>query len=44
MFTLLYSLLLLSLACSRVGALSPISVKGTKLYDNDGNQFFIKGN
>ncbi|KAL2126301.1 hypothetical protein VTI74DRAFT_1225 [Chaetomium olivicolor] len=28
---------------SPVAALLPISVKGTKLYDNDGNQFFIKG-
>jgi hypothetical protein len=26
-----------------VEAISPISVKGTKLYDEDGNQFFIKG-
>jgi hypothetical protein len=43
MFSLLHSLLLLSLASSLVGALSPISVKGTRLYDNDGNQFFIKG-
>ena len=24
-------------------AISPISVKGTKLYDEDGNQFFVKG-
>jgi hypothetical protein len=26
-----------------VDALSPISVKGTKLFDKDGNQFFVKG-
>ncbi|KAG7284796.1 hypothetical protein NEMBOFW57_009409 [Staphylotrichum longicolle] len=26
-----------------VEALSPISVKGTKLFDDDGNQFFIRG-
>ncbi|RYO79914.1 hypothetical protein DL766_003841 [Monosporascus sp. MC13-8B] len=26
-----------------VEAISPISVKGTKLYDDEGNQFFIKG-
>jgi hypothetical protein len=24
-------------------SISPISVKGTKLYDDDGNQFFVRG-
>jgi hypothetical protein len=43
MFRLLYGLLLFSLATGLVGALSPVSVKGTRLYDNDGNQFFVKG-
>lgn len=28
---------------SLVTAISPISIKGTKLYDEDGKQFFVKG-
>ena len=42
MFALL-SLCLVLFCSSPVSAISPISVKGTKLYDNDGNQFFVKG-
>ncbi|KAK3299505.1 Glucanosyltransferase-domain-containing protein [Chaetomium fimeti] len=42
MFILLLSCLLL-VSYSFVEALSPISVKGTKLYDDDGTQFFVKG-
>ncbi|ORY68255.1 Glucanosyltransferase-domain-containing protein [Pseudomassariella vexata] len=37
------SLFLLCVVSYRVDAISPISVKGTKLYDEDGNQFFVKG-
>jgi len=38
------ALLGLALCFSRlVSSISPISIKGTKLYDNDGNQFFVKG-
>lgn len=36
-------LLLIALTPALVTALSPISVKGTKFYDDDGEQFFIKG-
>ncbi|KAM0809181.1 putative 1,3-beta-glucanosyltransferase [Seiridium cardinale] len=36
-------LCLTSLIVHMVAALSPISIKGTKLYDVDGNQFFVKG-
>jgi hypothetical protein len=42
MLTFLLSCVLL-VSYSFVEALSPISVKGTKLYDDDGNQFFVKG-
>ncbi|EMR63607.1 putative glycolipid-anchored surface protein [Eutypa lata UCREL1] len=35
--------LTLLMAASRVDGISQISVKGTKLYDEDGNQFFMKG-
>lgn len=35
--------LLVFLTSGFVEALSPISVKGTKLFDDDGNQFFIRG-
>jgi hypothetical protein len=42
--TLSLALLLLGAIQSlAVVALSPISVKGTKLYDDEGNQFFLKG-
>jgi hypothetical protein len=37
-------LLLAAIRGLAVVALSPISVKGTKLYDDEGNQFFMKGN
>jgi hypothetical protein len=37
------SLLFLFLSSGFAEALSPISAKGTKLFDNDGNQFFIRG-
>jgi len=40
------SLLPLWLAFSYFGfvqSISPISIKGTKLYDDNGNQFYIKG-
>ncbi|KAK4187654.1 Glucanosyltransferase-domain-containing protein [Podospora australis] len=40
MFSLCAALFLLP---SLAFGLSPISVKGTKLYDGDGNQFFLKG-
>ena len=36
-------LLPLLLATTTFGALSPISVEGTKLYDENGKQFFVKG-
>ena len=39
-----HSIWLLFHTLSLVGAsISPISAKGAKLYDNDGNQFFIRG-
>ena len=31
------------LLAGSVAALSPISIKGTKLYDDNGSQFFVKG-
>lgn len=34
---------LTAFAVSSIAALAPISIKGTKLYDEDGNQFFVKG-
>jgi len=37
------SLLLLALHYQTVNAVGPISVKGTKLYRENGQQFFIKG-
>ena len=32
-----------ALAAHCVEALAPITIKGTKLYDEDGQQFFVKG-
>jgi hypothetical protein len=43
MFSFLSFLILLVLASSPAVAVSPISVRGTKLYDSDGNQFFVRG-
>ncbi|KAK4141028.1 Glucanosyltransferase-domain-containing protein [Dichotomopilus funicola] len=44
MILLLFSVgLLLVLLPNLAAAISPISVKGTKLYDQDGNQFFVRG-
>ncbi|GAB1318141.1 1,3-beta-glucanosyltransferase [Madurella fahalii] len=39
----LLSLCLFLLFPSPAAAISPISVKGRKLYDQDGNQFFVRG-
>jgi hypothetical protein len=30
-------------ACRTVSALAPITVKGSKFYDEDGKQFYLKG-
>ncbi|KXX77407.1 hypothetical protein MMYC01_206065 [Madurella mycetomatis] len=42
MFGLL-SLCLLLVSSGPAAAISPISIKGRKLYDQDGNQFFVRG-
>ena len=41
--SLLSLVAVLAFAARAAIALSPISVKGTKLYDEDGKQFFVKG-
>jgi hypothetical protein len=43
MFSFHSFLCLLVLTFSPARAVSSISVRGTKLYDNDGNQFFVRG-
>lgn len=35
--------LVAGLAINAVNAISPISVKGSKFFTDDGNQFFLKG-
>jgi hypothetical protein len=42
-FDFLHLITLAIWACRTVSAISPITVKGSKLYDENGKQFYLKG-
>lgn len=42
-FDFLHLITLTIWVCQTVSALAPITAKGSKLYDEDGKQFYVKG-